>query len=317
MTELPEASWPGGSLRLGSRTSPLAMVQANHVAARLQKLADVHVQVVGLQTSGDKHKGHLGELGGKGAFLREIDRALLTGQIDIGVHCLKDVPGDIPRPEGLAFAAYLEREDTSDAMVFPKSSEAQRLEDLPPGATIGTSAVRRRAQLHQLRPDLQVEYLRGNVDSRLARLDTGEHLAAIVLAKVGLTRLGIDRPSQPLDIIPAIGAGVLAIDHRSADTNIAELLHLLDHQETRQCMLAERTMLHGLQGHCNSPIAGHARLEPNGQLTLRGMVFTPDGSHSVHSHDQADPANATKLGAQVAEDLLRKGARNLIDNIPH
>ncbi|WP_433333222.1 hydroxymethylbilane synthase [Spirillospora sp. CA-294931] len=170
----PTFSWSGGggTVRLGTRTSPLAMTQARFVARRLEESANVSVEIIGIQTAGDRHQGHLGELGGKGAFLREIDRALVTEKVDLAVHCLKDVPGDVPRHEGLMFAAYMERENTSEVMLFPSTSQTQRLDDLPSGALVGTSAVRRRAQLGQIRPDLRVKYLRGNVNSRLGRLDT-------------------------------------------------------------------------------------------------------------------------------------------------
>lgn len=315
----PKFSWSGGggALRLGTRTSPLAMMQARSVAGRLEELAAVRVEVLGIQTAGDRHRGHLGELGGKGAFMREIDRALLTGRVDIAVHCLKDVPGDEPRPDGLLFAAYVQRDDTADVMLFPMASKVQCMADLPPGALVGTSAVRRRAQLGQIRPDLRVEYLRGNVNSRLGRLDSGDEFDAIVLARASLERLGIDRAGEPLDMIPAVGAGVLAVDCRSTDSDIVELVRLLDDGDTRRCVRAERTMLHGLQGHCNSPIAGLARLERDGQLSLRGMVFTRDGSKFVHSHEWSAPDKGEDLGAYVAGDLLRKGARDLIGGIPH
>ncbi|MWA01319.1 hydroxymethylbilane synthase [Actinomadura sp. LD22] len=292
------------------------MAQARGVAARLRELADVTVEVVGIQTSGDRHRGHLGELGGKGAFLREIDRALLTGRADVAVHCLKDVPGDVPRPGELVFAAYPERDDAADVMLFPAGSKVQCMADLAPGARVGTSAVRRRAQLVRVRPDLQVEYLRGNVDSRLERLDSGE-FDAIVLARAGLTRLGIDRPGETLGILPAVGSGVLAVECRRADSDVADLVRLLDHRETRRCAGAERAMLHGLQGHCNSPIAGHARIGRDGRLTLRGMVFTQDGTRLVRSEESGPPEKGEDLGARVAADLLRKGARDLIDAIPH
>ncbi|MBO2461386.1 hydroxymethylbilane synthase [Actinomadura violacea] len=307
----------GGVLRLGTRTSPLAMVQARGVAARLREAANATVDVVGISTAGDRHRGHLGELGGKGAFMSEIDRALLTGRVDVAVHCLKDVPGDVPRPDELVFAAYVERDDVADVMLFPASSGIQSLADLPPGARVGTSAVRRRAQLRRIRPDLRIEYLRGNVDSRLERLDAGEELDAIVVARAGLTRLGIDRPGEALDILPAVGSGVLAVDCRRADTEVVELLRLLDHPETRRCVSAERAMLHGLHGHCNSPIAGHARIERDGRLSLRGMVFTEDGSLFVHAQESSPPEKGEGLGASVAADLLRKGARDVIADIPH
>ncbi|HEU5028150.1 MAG TPA: hydroxymethylbilane synthase [Spirillospora sp.] len=306
----------GGVLRLATRTSPLAMVQARGVAARLRELGNVAVDVVGIQTAGDRHRGHLGELGGKGAFLREIDRALLAGRADVAVHCLKDVPGDVPRPDELVFAAYLERDDVADVMLFPAASGIQCMADLAPGARVGTSAVRRRAQLVRIRPDLRVEYLRGNVDSRLERLDSGE-FDAIVVARAGLTRLGIDRPGETLGFLSAVGSGVLAVECRRADSDVADLLRLLDHPETRRCVSAERAMLHGLQGHCNSPIAGHARIGRDGRLSLRGMVFTQDGARFVQAEESAPPEKGGELGARVAADLLRQGARGLIEDPPH
>ncbi|WP_344904043.1 hypothetical protein [Actinomadura meridiana] len=169
----------------------------------------------------------------------------------------------------------------------------------------------------QIRPDLRVEYLRGNVNSRLGRLDAGEEFDAIVLARAGLERLGVERLGETLDIVPAVGSGVLAVDCRRADSDVVELVRSLDHKQTRQCVSAERMMLHGLQGHCNSPIAGHARIERDGQLSLRGMVFTRDGSQFVHSQEWAPPERGEDLGAYVADDLLRKGARDLIGEIPH
>ncbi|MEU8343174.1 hydroxymethylbilane synthase [Actinomadura meyerae] len=303
------------ALRIGTRTSALAMAQARGVAARLEEAAGVRVDVVGITTAGDRHRGALSELGGKGAFMREIDRALLAGRVDLAVHCLKDVPGDVPRPAGLAFAAYLERDDTADVMVFPRASQVRSLAGLAPGARVGTSAVRRRAQLGRLRPDLRVENLRGNVDSRLGRLDAGE-LDALVLARAGLRRLGIERAGEVLDIVPAVGAGVLAVDCRRDDLDVRKLVRGLDDEDTRQCVSAERAMLQGLQGHCNSPIAGHARLERDGRLSLRGMVFACDGAKSVYAHEWSGPDEGESLGARVARDLLRKGARDLIDGMP-
>ncbi|MCD0448164.1 hydroxymethylbilane synthase [Actinocorallia sp. API 0066] len=317
--ELEGFSWETGEgrLKLGTRTSPLAMAQARMVAGMVSRLARVDVEIVGIMTTGDKHQGDLSELGGKGAYLREIDRALLTRGVDFAVHCLKDVPGDVPLPDGLIFPAYLERDDTGDVMLFPMGSGHESMADLPYGARVGTSAVRRRAQLGRIRPDLRVEYLRGNVNSRLGRLDAGNEFDAIVLARASLDRLDLARPHEVLDMIPAVGAGVLAVQCRESDRHIAELLRLLDHEPTRTCVRAERTMLHGLQGHCNSPIAGRARFERDGQLSLEGMVFTRDGSQFVRSHDWAAPREAAALGAYIAGDLLRKGGRDLIDGIPH
>ncbi|WP_433462220.1 hydroxymethylbilane synthase [Spirillospora sp. CA-128828] len=301
-----------GHVRLGTRRSPLAMAQARHVADLLEKQAPVAVEIVGIETSGDRFQGSLSEQGGKGAFLREIDHALLTGTVDLAVHCLKDVPGNVPPPEGLAWPAYLERDDTRDVMLFPMTSGITGMADLPSGARVGTSAVRRRAQLRRLRPDLRVEHLRGNVNSRLARLDAGGEFHAIVLAHVGLARLGLERPYETLDMLPAVGAGVLAIASRSADLRLTELLGRLDHARTRTCVAAERRMLFELNGDCDSPIAGRARYEPDGRLSLEGMVFDRDGDRSVHFQMQAAPEQAESLGASVAADLLRQGARDLI-----
>jgi hydroxymethylbilane synthase len=301
-------------LRLGTRRSALAMTQARQVAGLVEQRAAVTVEIVGIETSGDSCV--LSELGDKGAFLRQIDQALLSGTVDFAVHCLKDVPGNVAAPDGLAFPAYLERGDTSDVMLFPMGSGIGRMADLPAGARVGTSAVRRQAQLRRLRPDLRVEPLRGNVDARLSRLDSGGEFDAIVLARVGLVRLGFDRPHENLDMLPAVGAGVLAIACRSGDPDLAELLGHLDHSETRTCVTAERRMLLELDGRCGSPISGRARFEPGGRLSLQGAVFGPDGDRLLRSHEWAAPERAERLGASVAADLLRRGARDLISDLP-
>jgi len=312
----------GRTLRLGSRTSPMAMAQARHVAQLLTALApDLQVEVVGIETSGDKWRGDLAELGGKGAFLKEIDRHLVMGAVDAAVHCMKDVPGDVPLPEGTVFAACLEREDVHDVAVFPAGSPYTSLAELPAGARIGTSAVRRKAQLLRYRPDLHVERFRGNVNSRLARLDAERRYAAVILARAGLHRVGMaDRIGEtlPLDLVcPAVGAGVIGIQARENDPGVVELLRLLDHEETRTHILAERTMLHGLQGHCNSPIAGHCTTTADGQLSLIGMVFTREGGQFAYAHEWDKPERAHELGAYVAVTLARKGARQIIAGIPH
>ncbi|MQA94572.1 MAG: hydroxymethylbilane synthase, partial [Streptosporangiales bacterium] len=282
---------------------------------------DLAVEIVGIETSGDKWRGDLAELGGKGAFLKEIDRHLVMGAVDIAVHCMKDVPGDQPLPEGTVFAAYLARDDVRDAVVFRTGSPYSRIEDLPPGTRIGTSAVRRKAQLLRFRPDLHVERIRGNVNSRLARLDDENKFEALVLARAGLERIGMQhRIGQLLNhdmMCPAVGAGVVGIQAREADPKIIELMRLLDHPETRTHITAERTMLHGLQGHCNSPIAGHCHTTGDGQLSLIGMVFSREGGTFAYAHEWDKPDRAPELGAIVAATLARKGARNIIAGIPH
>jgi hydroxymethylbilane synthase len=308
-------------LRLGSRTSPMAMAQASHVAGLLSALVPgVDVVITGITTSADQWAGDLAALGGKGAFTKEIDRALLMGEIDAAVHCMKDVPGDVPLPTGLLFAAYLAREDIRDCLVFPLSSGRATLADLPAGARVGTSSVRRKAQLGRHRPDLAVHRVRGNVNSRLTRLDGGE-FDALVLARAGLTRIGYaQRAAETFDtdlMCPAVGAGVIGLQCRADDKGLLELLRLLDDAPTRTHVTAERTMLHGLQGHCNSPIAGHCATTPDGQLALRGMVFTRDGGEFVHAMEWGPASRPAELGAYLAGVLLRKGARDLIMGIPH
>ncbi|GAA4630115.1 hydroxymethylbilane synthase [Actinoallomurus vinaceus] len=299
----------------------MALAQANQVRDLLTGMVDgLDAEIVGIQTSGDRWQGDLSEFGGKGAFLKEIDRHLLMGGIDIAVHCMKDVPGDVPLPEGTAFAAYLEREDVHDVVVFPTGSPYRSIEELPAGARIATSAVRRKAQLLRARPDLQIDRIRGNVNSRLARFDEERRFDAMILARAGLRRIGMeDRVGQvlPLEMMcPAIGAGVIGVQCRTADKGIVELVRLLDHAETRTHVTAERTMLQGLRGHCNSPIAGHCTTT-GGQLSMIGMVFSGEGDTFAYAHEWDKPDRAPELGAYVAATLVRKGARDIIAGIPH
>jgi hydroxymethylbilane synthase len=311
----------GRKLRIGARTSPMAVAQAEHVSGLLGSLVPgLEVTISGITTTADQWAGDLAALGGKGAFTKEIDRALLMGEIDAAVHCMKDVPGDVPLPAGLVFAAYLPREDIRDCLVFPASSPMTALADLPAGARIGSCSVRRKAQLGRHRPDLAVHRVRGNVNSRVLRLDAGE-FDALVLARAGLSRIGYqDRAAETFDtdmMCPAVGAGVIGLQCRAEDKGLLELLRLVDDGETRTHVTAERTMLHGLQGHCNSPIAGHCSTTPDGQLALRGMVFTRDGGEFVHAMEWGAPGKPAELGAYIAGVLLRKGARDLIMGIPH
>ncbi|WP_433179051.1 hydroxymethylbilane synthase [Actinoallomurus sp. CA-150999] len=313
---------PDLRIRIGSRTSPMALAQANQVRDLLTGQVDgLEAEIVGIQTSGDRWQGDLAELGGKSAFLKEIDRHLLSGDIDIAVHCMKDVPGDVPLPEGTAFAAYLEREDAHDVIVFPSGSPYGSVDELPAGARVATSAVRRKAQILRVRPDLRVDRIRGNVNSRLARFDTEQQFDAMILARAGLRRIGMeDRVGQVLPVetmCPAIGAGVIGVQCRTADTGVMELVRLLDHAETRTHVTAERTMLQDLQGHCNSPIAGHCTTAGDGRLSLIGMVFSPDGGTFAYAHEWDKPDRAPELGAYVAATLVRKGAHDIIGGIPH
>jgi hydroxymethylbilane synthase len=305
-------------VRIGTRSSPMALHQAEQVATALEALdSTVTTELIKITTSGDQWMGDLAKLGGKGAFVREIDRNLRDGSVDVAVHCLKDIPGDVPTPEGLAFAAYLPRENIHDAVI---SRTGAPLAELPTGAVIGTSAVRRAAQLRLHHPHVEIKPLRGNVNTRLMRLDEG-HFDAIVAAVAGLYRVNeAQRITEILPLqtmCPAIGAGIIALQCRVTDTEVRVLSARLDDAEANRHATAERAMLHALQGHCNSPIAGYASTEPNGKLSLRAKVFTLDGSQWLDSHHWGVAEDPAALGYFVGADLLRQGARALIDSIAH
>lgn len=314
----------GGPLRLGTRTSAMAMAQAARVRARLTaEIPELEVEFVPITTSADLWPGDLAELGGKGNFTKEIDRKLIAGEVDIAVHAMKDVPGDVPLPKGTAFGAYLPREDVRDVFVAPAGSEVKSVYDLPDGALVGTSSVRRRAQLGLVRPEVRTERIRGAVDTRIEKLDRDGKFAGLILARAGLLRIGQEaRITQLLPVthhdpdvvvmVPAIGAGVVGIQARSADEPIMELLDTINTPHTARCLLAERTALHMLMGHCNSPIAGHCTDTPDGKLSMIGMVFNRDGSQWVRAQHWGDPDDPAALGSMVAADLLRQGARKLI-----
>lgn len=303
-------------IRIGTRSSPMALAQVERVRAELAALRpDLVTEVVPFTTSGDRWAGPLSALGGKGAFTKEIDQALLDGRCDLGVHCMKDVPGDRPVPAGTVFAAYLTRDDIRDAVIHPGGLT---LAELPAGTRIGTSAVRRIAQLARDFPHLHTLPIRGNANTRLAKLDAGE-ADALMLAVSGLQRIGqADRITEvlPVDVMcPPVGAGVLGVQCREDDTATIEAVTALGDPQAWRQTTAERMLLHMLQGHCNSPVAGYATSETDGRLSLRARVFSPDGKHMLDAHEwDTDP---TTLGTAVALSLLRQGARGLIDAIPH
>ncbi|MGC0311690.1 hydroxymethylbilane synthase [Kitasatospora acidiphila] len=305
-------------LRIVSRSSPMAMAQVARVQAELAALHQgIHTEVVPVTTSGDRWTGALSALGGKGAFTKEVDAALLAGEADLAVHCVKDVPADRPLPAGTVFAAFLRRDDVRDALVHPGGLT---LDQLPPGSRIGTSSVRRIAQLAVTHPQLICVPMRGNANRRLEKLAAGE-ADALLLAASGLARIGAEhRISEilPVELMcPPIGAGVLAIQCREDDAaTIAAVSGLGDEDAWRETT-AERMFLHVLQGHCNSPIAGFARAERDGRLSLRGRVFSPDGKTVLDAHEWAGPLDPATLGTSVAVALLRQGAREVIDAIPH
>ncbi len=305
-------------IRIGTRSSPMALAQAERVRAELTALnPDLTAEIVPITTSGDRWTGPLSTLGGKGAFTKEVDEALLAGRADLAVHCMKDVPGDRPVPAGTVFAAYLPRDDIRDALIHPGG---RTLDQLPAGTRVGTSAVRRIAQLAQSHPHLETVPIRGNANTRLARRDDGA-ADALLLAVSGLERIGqAGRITEILSaetMCPPIGAGVLGLQCREDDTDTAQLVAGMDDIDARRQVTAERMLLHVLQGHCNSPIAGHAHTEPDGRLSLRAKVFSPDGKTVLDAHEWGPGTDPTTLGASVAVALLRQGAQDLLNAIPH
>ncbi|HEX4788149.1 MAG TPA: hydroxymethylbilane synthase [Actinospica sp.] len=305
-------------IRIVSRSSPMALAQVERTRAELAALhPGITTHVVPVTTSGDRWMGDLARLGGKGAFTKEVDAALLAGEADLAVHCLKDVPADRPLPAGTVFAAYLRRDDVRDALIHPGGLTLDRL---APGTRIGTSAVRRIAQLAASHPHLVCVPMRGNANSRLAKLDDGQ-ADALLLAASGLERIGeTSRISEVLDaetMLPPIGAGILALQCRESDTATIEAVAGLNHPATWREATAERMFLHVLQGHCNSPIAGRATAEEDGRLSLRGRVFSPDGKQILDAHEWAGSLTPEDLGTATALALKRQGATELIASIPH
>ena len=291
----------------------MAVHQAGMVAGLLTAHSkELSTELVKITVAADQWAGDLTALGGKGVFVKNIQRALLGSDIDVAVHCLKDVPGDVPAPDELTLASYLPRDDIRDAVVC---LDGTPLSQLPAGAVVGTSSVRRAAQLRRHYPQLRVEPMRGNVDTRLNKLNDGKY-RALVLAVSGLERLGCaDQITEFLPVemfCPPIGAGVIALECR-ADSAYHSLFAQLNDVPTETCAKAERAALLVLQGHCHSPIAGYATLAPNGELRLQVMVFSQDGSQCLEVIEYGSPDSPEQLGIQVAQALLNKGARNVID----
>ncbi|MFJ2112973.1 MULTISPECIES: hydroxymethylbilane synthase [unclassified Streptomyces] len=305
-------------IRIVSRDSPMALAQVERVRGELAALYPGTVtEVVPVKTTGDKWMGDLSLVEGKGAFTKEVDAALLAGEADLAVHCVKDIPADRPLPAGTVFAAFLKRDDIRDALIHPAGLT---LDELPAGTRIGTSSVRRIAQLAASHPHVECVPFRGNANRRLEKLAAGE-ADALLLAVAGLERIG--RPDVITEILspevmcPPIGAGVLALQCREDDGALIEAVSALGDPHTYRETTAERMFLHVLQGHCNSPIAGYARSLPNGDLSLRACVFTLDGKTVLNAHEWAGPLDPATLGTSVAVTLLRQGARELIDSIAH
>ncbi|MFF2503723.1 hydroxymethylbilane synthase [Streptomyces sp. NPDC058067] len=305
-------------IRIVSRDSPMALAQVERVRTELAALhPGIRTTVVPVKTTGDKWMGDLSLVEGKGAFTKEVDAALLAGEADLAVHCVKDVPADRPLPAGTVFAAFLARDDIRDALIHPGGLT---LDELPPGTRIGTSSVRRIAQLAAAHPHLECVPMRGNANRRLEKLAAGE-ADALLLAAAGLERIGrTDVITEILStdvMCPPIGAGILALQCREGDTELIDTISGLGDPDAHREASAERMFLHVLQGHCNSPIAGFARAERGGGLSLRACVFTPDGKTILNAHEWAGPLDPATLGTSVAVALLRQGARELIDSIAH
>lgn len=299
---------------IGTRGSLLAVTQATWVKKELEKnFTGLRVNLRKIKTTGDKILDvPLAKVGGKGLFVKEIEDALLRGEVDIAVHSMKDLPADIP--QGLMIAAVTFREDPSDVLI---SREGKRLSDLPLGARIGTSSLRRISQLLHFRTDLKMLQLRGNLDTRLKKLDKGD-VDAIILAAAGVKRMGWEsRITEHIthDIsLPATGQGALGIETREGDTSIDDIVARLNHPETRRCVMAERTFLGRLQGGCQVPIAALARIE-DGQMVMDGLVASIDGKRLVRDRICSNQMEHEKLGLMLAERLLSLGADRILKEI--
>ena len=298
-------------LKIATRQSPLALWQAEHIRARLEALhADLKVELVTFVTQGDKILDTpLAKIGGKGLFVKELEAALLDGRADLAVHSMKDVP--MALPEGLSLAVICEREDPLDAFV---SNTYNSFDELPQGAKVGTSSLRRKTQILKQRPDLNVIDLRGNVGTRLSKLDSGLY-DAIILASAGLKRLGlaerIRHTLQPEISLPAVGQGALGLECRATDQGVLDLILPLLHAETDVCVRAERAFNAYLEGGCQVPIAGYATLN-QGQIHIEGRVGSVDGVTLLKVQLSGAPEQAEQLGVSLAQKLLEQGAGDLL-----
>jgi hydroxymethylbilane synthase len=307
---------PEARIRIGTRGSPLALIQAEEVRGRLVGLhgldpAGIEIKII--KTSGDKIQDRpLSEVGGKGLFTKEIEEALFDRSIDLAVHSMKDVATILP--DGLVIAAILEREDPRDAFI---SLTAKRLDDLPRGAIVGTASLRRHAQVRRLRPDLEVITFRGNVGTRLKKLEDGQ-AAATILALAGLKRLGqTERATATMSVdemLPAVAQGALGLEIRAEDDRMAGLVAPLAHRATTLAVTAERALLRGLDGSCKTPIAGLA--EVNGdRLHLRGMILTPDGREMHETSRQGSAGDAEAIGLDAAAELLARAGPHFLREV--
>ncbi|EOC0478787.1 hydroxymethylbilane synthase [Cronobacter turicensis] len=301
-------------LRIATRQSPLALWQAQYVKQRLEAChPGLTVELVPMVTRGDVILDTpLAKVGGKGLFVKELELAMLDGRADIAVHSMKDVPVEFP--EGLGLVTICEREDPRDAFV---SNRYKSLDEMPAGSIVGTSSLRRQCQIAARRPDLIIRSLRGNVGTRLSKLDNGDY-DAIILAVAGLKRLQLDvritSPLAPEISLPAVGQGAVGIECRLDDTRTRELLAPLNHEETAVRVRAERAMNTRLEGGCQVPIGSYAELK-DGELWLRALVGAPDGSRIVRGERRGAPQDASQLGVSLAEELLNHGAREILADV--
>ncbi len=300
-------------IRIGTRGSMLAKWQAEFVRKKILEATGVDAEIVIIKTTGDKlQTASFVQIGGKGVFIKELEEALLNEEIDLAVHSVKDIPTEVP--SRLCFPVICRREDTRDCLVAAKG---ESLFSLRKGARIGTSSLRRRAQILHARRDLDVRELRGNVDTRLRKVASGEY-DAILLAKAGLDRLGwsnrISEVLSPDVCMPAVGQGALGVQARLKDNGIADALAPLDDFETRQSIVAERALLAALEGGCQVPLGAWARFE-RGELAIDAVVCSPDGSQHVRQRATAPPDQARELGQRVAQMLINSGAREILEEV--
>lgn len=298
-------------LVIASRESPLAMWQAEHIRDRLSALyPQTEVSILGMTTKGDQILDvSLSKIGGKGLFVKELETALEDGRADLAVHSLKDVT--MHMPEGFVLPTICEREDPHDAFV---SNKFASLADLPAGSVVGTSSLRRESQLRARFPHLKIEPLRGNVQTRLRKLDEGQY-AAIILAAAGLKRLGLNDRIRNIisseDSLPAVGQGALGIECRAERADVIALLQPLHHADTATCVLAERAMSRTLNGSCQVPLGGFAEIQ-DGKLRMRGFVASPDGQRMLRAEAIGDPTDPEAMGKQIADALLAQGAGEIL-----
>ncbi|VAW52221.1 Porphobilinogen deaminase [hydrothermal vent metagenome] len=302
------------TLRIATRKSPLALWQAEHVKQRLMQAHDgLEVELITFTTKGDKILDTpLAKIGGKGLFVKELETAILQGEADIAAHSIKDIPMEFP--EGLFLSTVLEREEPCDAFV---SNTCDSLQKLPEGSVVGTCSLRRKSQLLSKRPDLIIKDLRGNVNSRLQKLDDGDY-DAIILACAGLIRLDMEkRIKQRISsswILPAVGQGAVGLEARENDEETLELISVLNHEDTADRIIAERALNKGLEGGCQVPIASYAMLDGD-TLHLQALVGEPDGSKIIQGDISGHRSEGIRLGTELADDLLSRGAKEILEKL--